>query len=200
MILNTDDQKKDWHMPKEPARLDRLKAKIDRLKTAFMPETWINYYYNCYHIVKNLIRWSPVIFRDRDWDHSYLLIILRTKVAYMLQFHMKRQSFEGVEQEIERMSEVVSALDRLISDQYEERLCDNVYQKWGNPVYVHRESAKYPDCFEVETLFENVKTPEDRELCEMQLRKAWDRAEKERQRDLNFVCNTLKKHLFDWWD
>lgn len=39
----------------------------------------------------NLCRWFPILWRDRDWDYDYLLILMERKLLYMSQ-HMERYS------------------------------------------------------------------------------------------------------------
>lgn len=42
--------------------------------------TWIK---EVVYGVHNLIRWAPVIYRDRDWDDYYLMKVIQTKTLYM---------------------------------------------------------------------------------------------------------------------
>ena len=37
--------------------------------------------YKIYYGIKNLIRWFPIIWQDRDWDWTYLVIMLEHKLA-----------------------------------------------------------------------------------------------------------------------
>lgn len=39
--------------------------------------------------IKNLIKWLPVIWKDRDWDKYYLYIILYHKLKYMEEYFNK---------------------------------------------------------------------------------------------------------------
>lgn len=42
--------------------------------------------------VKRVIKWIPVIWKDRDWDEHYLIKIMQFKLQQMAELHMK----EGV--------------------------------------------------------------------------------------------------------
>jgi hypothetical protein len=36
--------------------------------------------------IKNLIRWAPIIWRDRDWDYYFIYEILKHKLAFTEKF------------------------------------------------------------------------------------------------------------------
>ena len=68
--------------------------------------------------IRNIFRWLPVLWHDRDWDHSYLYIVLRKKLETMLQYHKTDKSarFEGQEYIIRDLSICVNILKRLEDD------------------------------------------------------------------------------------
>jgi hypothetical protein len=43
-------------------------------------------WYNLKYGVRNLWRWAPIIWRDRDWDHGYLSRILEFKLYTMYNY------------------------------------------------------------------------------------------------------------------
>lgn len=43
--------------------------------------------------IKNLIRWFPVIWQDRDWDRGYLYILMETKLNQMQKFFDSDKTF-----------------------------------------------------------------------------------------------------------
>jgi hypothetical protein len=36
--------------------------------------------------IKNIIRWFPIIWKDRDWDESYIYTILQTKLKFQSKY------------------------------------------------------------------------------------------------------------------
>jgi hypothetical protein len=66
--------------------------------------------------VKNLIRWFPIIWRDRDWDQTYIYRILRKKLEFQSDFIGKR----GIHLSAKRDSEIMVTVSRLIKLQQEE--------------------------------------------------------------------------------
>ncbi len=62
-------------------------------------------YYHKYFIygVKNIWKWFPVIWKDRDWDQSYIYTILKTKLEFQAQ-HIHKYGFHvGAERDAEKM-------------------------------------------------------------------------------------------------
>lgn len=202
-ILTTEERRqgwKEWINNRPRTTKEKLIDFVDDCAKLFKLKFWLYNWYKFVYIVKNIFRWTPIIVKDCEWDHSYLLIILRAKIKHMHEFHDKARSFVGVEQEIERMQQVIEALDRLIEEQYTEKCVARVYEKWGKPHFVNRPDEARPECYEIASWHENVKTERDAKLCGQQINQAYKTADKARQDDLDFVCNTLKKHLFNWWD
>ena len=68
--------------------------------------------------IKNLINWLPTIWNDRQWDHSYIEILMSKKLQIMIDFYSKINSFEGVENEIKWMKKCKCLLDNLINSTY----------------------------------------------------------------------------------
>lgn len=44
---------------------------------------WCNVVYG----IQNLVRWFPIIWHDRDWDHHYLLKLMEFKFRKMAAYH-----------------------------------------------------------------------------------------------------------------
>lgn len=39
--------------------------------------------------ISRVIKWTPIIWKDRDWDEHYLITILQFKLEQMAKLHMK---------------------------------------------------------------------------------------------------------------
>lgn len=137
--------------------------------------------------IRKVAKWLPILWRDEDWDHAFLWIILRHKLASMRDYHKFYGITEDRTQIALEINSCVEALDRLIDDDY-------LKDDWA--AY----EAKYP--------VEFVKVPgtgcsmmrqrpEDARLEALHLH---DREESARQIDSAFVTNTMHKHWFGWWE
>jgi hypothetical protein len=74
------------------------------------------YHKNFANGVKNLWKWFPVIWEDRDWDQHYIYKILKTKLEFQAQ-HIHKNGFHT---EAERDAEKMFLCARLIQIQIED--------------------------------------------------------------------------------
>ena len=68
--------------------------------------------------IKNLIYWFKVIWNDRDWDYSFMLILWRHKLKSMHKHYSNLNFFVGEERVARDTHRAVLALDRLIKEEY----------------------------------------------------------------------------------
>lgn len=80
---------------------------------------------------KNIIRWFPIIWKDRDWDDSYIFEVLKQKIKFTSEYNKKRKTYIGVEREIQLMDVCVKLIDRIQNEYYEEIGYDKLEQKYG---------------------------------------------------------------------
>ena len=67
--------------------------------------------------VGNLIKWAPVIWKDRDWDQHYILEVLKFKIKKTANLFEKNQRFVGWESQVHYMR-ICEKLIELIQDEY----------------------------------------------------------------------------------
>jgi hypothetical protein len=75
--------------------------------------------------IKNVIRWIPTLWKDYDFDHTYLYEIMYQKIHFMRLHHEKAQIFVGVEIEIKWMKICEKLLRDLIDSEYWKDAYDN---------------------------------------------------------------------------
>lgn len=66
--------------------------------------------------VKNLWKWFPIIWKDRDWDHSFIYEILRRKLEFQAKYIADKDRYTRAQ----RDAEVMLLCSRLIEIQQEE--------------------------------------------------------------------------------
>ena len=67
----------------------------------------------------HVISWIPVLWRDRDWDNTYLWIMLREKLRRMRLHHETERITTDWSEVSEQIRAVEIRLDRLIEDEYD---------------------------------------------------------------------------------
>jgi len=68
--------------------------------------------------VKNLIRWFPIIWKDRDWDDWYIWEILKFKIKNQAEGIGTRRNYVGVERDVEKMLLCVKLIERIQEEYY----------------------------------------------------------------------------------
>ena len=70
------------------------------------------YHKDLYTGIKNLIKWFPIIWKDRDWDDVYIWDVLKTKLQFQAEYIRKKGIHLNHIRDAERMEMCV----RLIED------------------------------------------------------------------------------------
>jgi hypothetical protein len=67
--------------------------------------------------IKNVIRWLPVIWRDKDWDESFIYKILQFKLKNQAEYIATRDWHTRAKRDAEKMMTCVRLIDK-INEQY----------------------------------------------------------------------------------
>jgi len=67
--------------------------------------------------IKNLIRWFPIIWNDRDWSHDYIFDILKAKLKFQALHISKHDNHTCAAYDAERMLCCVRLIEK-IQDEY----------------------------------------------------------------------------------
>ena len=91
-----------------------------------------------YYGVKNIIRWIPTIYKDKDWDHSFMTDILVKKLENKRDFFLSGKAYAARSEEL--AAEIQIAINGLKKtkdswDFYEEPAYDTHNEKWGEPIF-----------------------------------------------------------------
>jgi tetratricopeptide (TPR) repeat protein len=70
------------------------------------------------NIVKNLIRWFPVIVKDRDYDDYFIFEILKTKLKYQAKYIGDRDIHVNAKRDAEIMMLCVSLIEKIQDEHY----------------------------------------------------------------------------------
>ena len=74
--------------------------------------------------IKNIIRWIPVLWNDRDWDYHYTFEILKTKLKFQSKHFRKYGYHESSERDAERMELCIKLIDRVQNEYYFDQLIE----------------------------------------------------------------------------
>jgi hypothetical protein len=74
--------------------------------------------------IKNLIRWFPVIWNDRDWDSAFIFYILRFKLLNQAKYIGDRKFHMDSEKDARNMRICVALIDKIESEFYQNEYMD----------------------------------------------------------------------------
>lgn len=75
-------------------------------------------YWNLEYGIKNLIRWFPIVWNDRDWDEGYLMILMQKKLEQMEKLHREHGHSENSTEIADEIKECLNSLSRVMEDDY----------------------------------------------------------------------------------
>lgn len=106
----------------------------DRIRTYFKSKFRYYPYYLKYGL-ENIFYWFKVIWKDRSWDHDFIFIVLRHKLAKQASDLRKYSHHIGAEYYAERMELCVRLIDKITSNFYELEPLDYYKTKsWFEPI------------------------------------------------------------------
>jgi hypothetical protein len=71
-----------------------------------------------YKRIKNIIRWVPILWKDRDWDYWHTFEILKTKLKFQSKHFRKHGYHESSERDAEQMELCIRLIDKVQNEYY----------------------------------------------------------------------------------
>jgi hypothetical protein len=157
---------------------------------------------------KNIIRWIPTLYHDRDWDHSYIFTILQKKIEHQREEITYANRHTGVDRDNRDMTIVLNLIERVKEEYYNTEYLDYEESKISftpveeNPnlnqlnLTVNNESyddflKKYPSS--VRSVLKEKGKISKRDLCFYVSKHNQEKAH-------NLLFKILKERMRWWWD
>jgi len=150
--------------------------------------------------IKNLVRWFPVIWCDRDWDYWFIYKILQKKLDNTSKFLKKYGCHKDALKDAERIEKCVFTLNRLLKDEYHEMVFKHHDRKWGELELKTFPSKDHPGAYGLTTSRPNANTPELRQKEREEFRRCSNHQEYMVKQDNEFLFDTMKRYIRTWWD
>ena len=155
--------------------------------------------------VKNIIIYSKIIYRDRDWDYAFLLYLLRFKLMRMKRyFGNSNIIIEKERREVEdQITEVIDLIDMYHCDEF----CDKEYAdhtaRWGERRFsfepVNDSNNQYVGR-KCDFTYEKAKTEEETNQASMEMMDIHHLSDKQKQECWNAFWRKLSERAQWWWD
>jgi len=156
-----------------------------------------------YRRIKNVLRWLPIIWKDRDWDDSYITEILIKKLEFTRDFYLSGKAYSAEADKV--ADEIKEAIDRLHMTRdswefYEDLAIEQLEQKWGKTTFEFVPLEDRPGLTEMKSKTEKVSTEEEEEQYRKEFRKTLDAARKQYMKDKKDAYKFIAKNIDKWWD
>lgn len=134
--------------------------------------------------ITNLIKWIPVIWKDRHWDYRYTLSILKHKLKLVEEFLRSPHAYSAEAlKDADNIKHTIEILDKVLNPIREEPP-----KEFPDVEFIP--SKSHPGYFEM------VIDPEYREW----LRESGEREKLEYSKNLDELFQFLRDHIEEWWD
>lgn len=159
-----------------------------------------NIYYSLKVSIKSLYEWFPIIWKDRQGDHTFIFKILRHKLHLTEQYTRHHGHYVGNIKNADRIKLCVLLLDRLIKGEYEDHALDLHYEKWGTPKFIFKTLEERQGYSELIIEHENVGSEEEKIRERKEISDLMKHAGNQKVQDMDYLCEIIKKHVWSWWD
>lgn len=178
-------------MRKEPGVFRKLKWRLKDL----------------YNNIRKIPRWlkksfqySLVLWNDYDFDHIYILKLLR----YKLKRTRERIEKDNILVATNRISKQIKyaefLIDRIENNDYFPEEYKKLEEKWGAAEMVFTPCEDRPGFSKLDFVHEKCKTEEENEQAGDEFHAFYKRQDEESERDYDRLFRHLRKYIQRWWD
>ena len=160
-----------------------------------------------YRRVYNVCRWLPTIWKDRDYDDSYITEILIKKLEFTRDFYLSDKAYSAEADNVaKQIQEAINQLHmtRDSWEFYEDPAMEQLERKWGKTTYDFAPHQHAKDgsvlTYEMKSKVEKASTEEERQQYKKEFKKALEDARKQYQKDKKQAYEYIAKNIDKWWD
>ena len=168
-----------------------------------MKQTYLLWYFRrFFRRCRNVIRWIPTLWKDEDWDDSFVTTIFIKKLEHQRDFFLSDRTHILEAKKV--AAEIQTAIDGLRntaeSYEYESRAIADIERKWGESKMRSEPSKAVPGCYEIHFDVPGVKTPEDEAQYNAEFRECMAAARKQYMKDKRAAYAYIASNIDRWWD
>jgi len=153
--------------------------------------------------IQNFWYYKGVIWKDRDWDHHYFLVLLISKLKRMEKHLAKYSNHLRKDRDVLKVKIARIRLERFLNDNYEEPLWKEFREKWGDS---KMESTPYsfdkfgrPSSYTIDFTYSKVKNQEEHLQAKKESKEILEKGEFLRKRDKEKAFRSISKWMEHWW-
>jgi hypothetical protein len=149
-------------------------------------------FYSIKQGVKNLIKWFPIIYHDRDWDHYYFYKILEKKLGNMEDFFVYDAYSTKANEDAHKLMIAKNLARRLANDDYLSNATieyDKIYSNDDLFTFEQTNNRKFSKLV-------NAGTKQQHDM----FGRCGKHSDIMRKQDREMLFDLLKKNIEGWWD
>jgi hypothetical protein len=113
----------------ENSQTKTLEREYNKLNICYKIYLWWKFDGKYMHLkfkrgIRNLFRWFPVIWKDRDYDDHYIWEILKTKIKFQGEYIGKRDFHENAKRDSEIMLLCANLIEKVQTEYYQSEYMD----------------------------------------------------------------------------
>lgn len=159
-----------------------------------------SFFYGIKTGIKNLIKWTPVIWRDRDWDQYFFYVVLHFKLKRMEKLHRNHSHLVNGKKYADQIKLAVLLLDRIIKDNYLENVIEPHEKKWGQSDFVFTPLKDNKNLSSLSIKVEKANTPEEKAKENKERMALYKHSDDLKNQDLDMLFKHIRKYIEGWWD
>lgn len=168
---------------------------------------------NFYYGVKNIFKWFKIVWKDRDYDDTFIFEVLKFKIENTANYTERRKWFVGWELEVSRMRTCIELIKRIQNDYYVVEYLDYVdsthefvesdlKDEDGESMYEMKSeiiSENFNEYFQKhKSTYKKVLKEYGNSLSKDSI--ALRMSNKNHERAKKLLFNILNKHIESWWE
>lgn len=153
-----------------------------------------------YRFVVKMFKYGKLLWFDFEFDWTYLLKILQFKMRLMADNFDKNGITVSAPEKAKELRLCVALIDRILKDEYADMQLEKLKEEYGEVKWDCRETDN-PKLHSLHIYRERAPegTPEYEDERK-RFRKIMDDAEAQKNRDIEYLFDTMKKRIQGWWD
>jgi len=150
--------------------------------------------------IPNLIKWAPVIWKDRDWDQYFLYVILQFKLKQMEKLQRQHGISVNSNDYADQMKTCILLLDRIIKDDYLTNALKPHEEKWGESRLNFKPLPDNAELFEGIFTVEKVTNKKEKGQENKERMALYKHVDNLQKNDLDLLFKNMRKYVEGWWD
>lgn len=148
--------------------------------------------------VEKIIAYSPLLWRDCDWDYMFILDMLSFKLRRTRERIVKNNLVQDAEKIGQQIKIAELLIKRIREDDYHSCLRESHEEKYGK---IDLSFEPYDDKYKTVNFSHTKCNTEEEEKEASQTSIAIsDKEQASRKADLDYLFKHLRNHLLGWWD